>query len=328
MALRFTPNPSAYPGPQLVVSGDRAASLNFWSNPQTWPLDPRGYVFLARAVATIGHAMFGEEWTGKEPGTEAIRPLPALERSSTADRLQAHVALSRRDPKYVRWRAAEAQGQSTTTSKVVHSPSSKAPTTVSSHYSAYGWTSEWWSAARTAIQGEQEAQRSILERLAHVQREIVIRCESEELKSAIRPRVGGEMNPIPRNWWNTENWAYRFALCQLDPTDPFGSDVSGERHYWVFVTEESLKQFVAKQRHGTKAEDYDAFHLSPYLKMMLAANKRLAISPDNQPKKEVVLAELRACWKGPVELSDRLLHAAATMLREPESQLGKASKRR
>jgi len=33
---------------------------------ETWPHDPAGYVFLARAVDEIGKAMFGVHWTGKE----------------------------------------------------------------------------------------------------------------------------------------------------------------------------------------------------------------------------------------------------------------------
>jgi hypothetical protein len=41
-------------------------NLGFWSKPETWPHDPDGYVFLARAVDEIGKAMFGHHWTGKE----------------------------------------------------------------------------------------------------------------------------------------------------------------------------------------------------------------------------------------------------------------------
>jgi hypothetical protein len=326
MALQFTPNLHAYSGARLVVSGDRAASLNFWAKPQNWPHDPLGYVFLARAVANIGRAVFGDEWTGRESSTEGVRGLPPLRRSSTSDRLHAHEILAQRDPEYLRWRAAEAHSHNATTSMAEVSLSSSTTKQLPPYYTAEGWTSEWWSAARTRMQREEDAQRPIFERLARVQREIVIRCESGELSSAIRPRPGGEMKPVPRNWWNTENWLYRFAFCQLHPTDPFGTDVSGERHCWIYLTEESLTKFVATQSHGTKAEEFDAIHLSPYLKMMLVVNKRLGISPDNQPKKEVVLAELRACWKVPVRLSDRLLNAAATMLREPEAQSGKAAK--
>ena len=41
--------------------------LNFWQNSLGWAYDPDGYVFLGRAVAKVGGAMFPNTWTGYEP---------------------------------------------------------------------------------------------------------------------------------------------------------------------------------------------------------------------------------------------------------------------
>jgi hypothetical protein len=40
---------------------------NFWRNPDKWPRDDPGHVFLARAVHEIGKHLFDGKWTGQEP---------------------------------------------------------------------------------------------------------------------------------------------------------------------------------------------------------------------------------------------------------------------
>jgi hypothetical protein len=58
---------------------------------------------------------------------------------------------------------------------------------------------------------------------------------------------------------------------------------------------------------------------------MLAVTKSMQITPQNQPKKELVVDEIKKTWSGP--LSDKLVKAMATLIREPESQLGRAKKK-
>ena len=61
---------------------------------------------------------------------------------------------------------------------------------------------------------------------------------------------------------------------------------------------------------------------------MLAIAKDMNIAPDRQPKKEQLIATLESKWTGPDKLSKNLLSAMATLLREPDSQLGSASRNR
>ncbi len=42
-------------------------STQFWSDEESWPFDPAGWVFLARAYVQIGQAKFEDSWTGNEP---------------------------------------------------------------------------------------------------------------------------------------------------------------------------------------------------------------------------------------------------------------------
>jgi hypothetical protein len=45
--------------PRLQASEDEYA---FWDQPEKWPHDPPGYLFLARACHEVGRAMFGAQW--------------------------------------------------------------------------------------------------------------------------------------------------------------------------------------------------------------------------------------------------------------------------
>jgi hypothetical protein len=310
--------------------------LHFWAEPYRWPQDPAGYVFLARAVEAIGRARFGEEWAGKEVTTQFVQPLPSRETASASDRVHAHQILMRHHPEYVRMRELEAaelrarDGKSGSTASLPPSLNRLAPPLVAeipSYVRAKGWSAEWWSAAQAAVRREQEAQLPLVQRLGTVQHEIVRGCESGELVSAIRAKAGGKMEIVPRRWWNTESWRNRFVMCQLKPSEPFGLGCTGEKYCWIFLASESLDKYLNGQPFAPVAANIDV-HLSPYMKTMLAVAKRLNITAENQPKLEVVKAELRRCWTGSEPLSDRLLTAAATLLREPESQLGRAKKRR
>lgn len=43
-----------------------SAVSTMWTSPQRWPADPPGYQFLARALMSLGRAMFSDVWTGTE----------------------------------------------------------------------------------------------------------------------------------------------------------------------------------------------------------------------------------------------------------------------
>jgi hypothetical protein len=141
----------------------------------------------------------------------------------------------------------------------------------------------------------------------------------------VRPTGGGVMRAAPREWWNTEGWHTRFTMCQLNPDKPFGLGSTGDNYCWIFLTRESLDKYLRSQPFAPVPEGI-GMHFSPYLRVMLAVANKLKISPDNQPKKSEIVAELSSAWTGPGPLSKNLLNSAATLLREPESQLGRARK--
>ena len=133
------------------------------------------------------------------------------------------------------------------------------------------------------------------------------------------------MRVVPKVAWNTDRWRYRFVLCQMNPSAPYERVFTSSEHCWIFVTGESLGKFLLTKPFAEIASK-DLPHLSPYLRTMLEVARKLAISPSNQPKKEEVIAAIEATWTG-TALSNNLVKVMATILREPESQLGRARKK-
>lgn len=227
--------------------------VEFWCREQLWPRDTEDHIFLARAVHTIGRAMFNDAWTGSEPADH--------------EQLQGKT------------RNADLLKQATP-------------------------------------------------QFTKVKNEIRDRVASGTLIWVWRPVDGGKMSPpLAADLWNTEKIEARFMMCQMNPDEPFSSGFAGDGFGWIYLTRESLEAFLLSQPFALLPPQFD-LPLSPYMRLMIALILRLKISPENQPKIAELEAHLRSSWTGSIRLSDNLVHAMATLMREPESQLGKAAPRR
>lgn len=160
-----------------------------------------------------------------------------------------------------------------------------------------------------------------LRRLRSVYVTVVEACQSGVLVTAARARAGGRMTQLSRTVWNTDRWLSRFDTCEIDVEAPFEHPWKGEGS-WIFVTEKSLDKFLFSLPHHQPTEN-NLPHLSPYLRTMITVAAKVEISPDNQPKKESLVADICAAWKGPGALTNHLAQAMATLLREPASQSGR-----
>ena len=276
-----------------------------WAAKATWPRDPAGYVFLGRAVHEVGRALFADAWTGDEPMTPFIQPLPewpAL--APLSGRARAHSLLSQVSP-------------FTGGTQAARTPNA-----------LLEFTPEEWAVARALVDQQVSATTAPLYRFWSVQRDIVDACEVGDLVVALRPKEGGQMWIAPTIWWNTDRWTERFHCCQLNPKDPFSTGPGGEDYWWIFVSRSSLDEYVqaravpSPETPGAPAE----IHLSPYLRMMHHAVERLGVTPERQPKKAQVEAVLAELWPATIPPSRTLLQAMATLIREPDSQAGRARK--
>jgi hypothetical protein len=146
------------------------------------------------------------------------------------------------------------------------------------------------------------------------------------LVGAVRPKEGGEMTDLPAKMWNAENLEHRFHRCQMSLKHPFSTLTKSKSDtHWIFLNRESLDKYLVEQPHGPISTQPPE-HISPYLRVMLSVTERMGITPDNQPNKDSVIAEIKKTWAG-APLSKKLTEVMATLIREPESQRGSAKKK-
>jgi hypothetical protein len=149
-----------------------------------------------------------------------------------------------------------------------------------------------------------------------VARTIIHQCESNELVAAARAKHGGQMIPLKWHDFNVDDPRPLLFRCEIQ--------VQNSPH-WIFIMRDSLDKFLTKQSHSgpplTKTK-----YLSPYLKLMISVTDTMRITPDNQPKKGSVEAEIQKGWAGSPPLSENLRGMMATLIREPSSQRGRAKK--
>jgi hypothetical protein len=260
----------------------------FWLKSSEWPKDASTDVFLARAFDRVGKAMFGSEWEGTEVYTEVSPPIPTLI-----------------PPKSENYKYFES---------IVRAILKRHVGTL---------TPENWEEARRLHQQKHADANTRVQRRNTVYDAIVAGCQTGFLQTSYRPVAGGAFESIPTVWWNTERTAQRFSYCQINPNDPYAVGVAGDQFCWIFVTAESLAQFLVQSPHSEVASKFDG-HLSPYMRVMVSVAAKMQITPENQPKKAAVEAELKTAWTLSKPLSANKIDVMATLLREPESELGRA----
>jgi hypothetical protein len=190
------------------------------SEPDWWPRDPHGYVFLARALEKIGAAM-DDKWTGTEATADYVQPLPA-DRTSLWDRQRADMLLHK------------------------HRPDLGRPDFVIGA-AAHEFTDEHWRIARELAQRLHTEGLPRFERLQAAQAEINRQSTTNQLVLRIRPISGGPWKEFQKDWWNMDKPEQRFRQCRIDPDYPFSDRPSWRENndHWIFATQDSLDRILA-----------------------------------------------------------------------------------
>ena len=151
-----------------------------------------------------------------------------------------------------------------------------------------------WTGEETVAKSELDSDPGPVARRSVVLMEMIGRLQTGDFKSGIRALKGGEIVSIDPTWWNTEpaRARLRFIGCQLDQDAPFDGAVVSKRNSWIYVSKRTLTNFADKQPFRPRINQQFEGHLSPYMNLMLAVAKEMSIKPDNQPKKEEVIAKL------------------------------------
>ena len=183
--------------------------------PDWWPREPAGYVFLARAVEQIGDVLH-KDWTGAE--VIAIEPLPRSRKEASqtnlfdAEKLLQH-----------------------------HRPDLKRPAVIGSNE----FSQKHWKIAYDLAQ----SLRPALDRLHDTQLEIVRKNEAGELDLKTRSINGGPWRDFQTEWWGFESWRSYFDRCRIDPEYPNGNRPSWNREdndHWIFATLRSVEKVLKR----------------------------------------------------------------------------------
>jgi hypothetical protein len=216
--------------------------LQFWSENQSWPRDPVGYIYLARAVNQIGKATFGNEWSGADPGTKLPQLLPSKGSATVWEKIRAHDLI-------------ESQFPNRPTRKMTGPLWAR---------SAPDFSDDEWTAAQAIVADLQCKAIPSCRRFSKVRETIIRECEAGQLTAAYRAH-DGSMQEVPRQHWNGNNLENRFVICLYNPGDPFSIGFSGDRFLEIFVTSNSLKTILQRLARGesqdssaTEEQDGDA----------------------------------------------------------------------
>jgi hypothetical protein len=250
--------------------------------PDWWPRDPFGYLFLARVVEKIGAALHSG-WTGTEAETitHDRGQLPRdLKDATPFNKRQAEDLLSHYRPDLGR------------------------PSVLG------GWrkfSDKDWEIAYDLLRDQVTP---ALRRLHKTLSEIVKRNETGELELRIQSRNAGPWRDFNKDWWNTDQWRSHFVRCRIDPDYPKGDRPSWMRDdndHWIFATLQSagevLKQF---NQPGGRSAGFD------WQTIEIEAIRLMNVYGDFAPNKPK--------WNAQARLEDKLLEFCQIKWgREPSS---------
>jgi hypothetical protein len=197
----------------------------WWLHEYRWPRDTSEYVFLARAVRSIGAKLHGDKWTGREPATLSVDPVPMCCPRGYGWQFD-----------FARLLLLENKEHSVPPRVIAHGKWGPEP--------GQELTADEWRVVQPLWRAKYQAAQEAFGRFHAVRVEIAEQCSRGALVSVLRPVEGGQFSPIPDWHWNTERLAPRFAVCQLNPRDPFSLGIAGDGYGWIFLTRASLDAYL------------------------------------------------------------------------------------
>lgn len=282
--------------------------VRFWTLRYLWPEETLTHISLAEAVHALGKKLYGDQWTGSEPGTELISALPEYLSASISrsDLMRGCQILYEHDADYRK----------------------QIPIPFELPMPSNG---EWAVAVEISKKMADESLQAY-SRYFRVCETLRGLFKFDRVKTALRANQGGSEFPLNREHWNLEHGMCRFDCCQMDAENLFATRPVTENGWWIYVEKASFLLHLSGQTNIAAEEIANALMLdrriSPYLRCMVSAAMQLDLCPENQIEKEALKLMVREYWTGSEPLTDKDCDRMATLLRLPESKLGRGSPRR
>lgn len=218
-------------------------NMAFWTIKTGWPDDAYGYAFLGRAVNLVGKHLFGDAWTGEEPCAPAPYgfwkefngvPLPThplgRDGMSNADKEAAHRLLALHRPEF-----------------------NRSPVIEYGHFGPIipDFSPDEWLAAVELAKEENKTRNDARRRRNDTFNLLKEAMRDGQIAFALLPLKGGRFSEnCDHSWWNTTDVASRFYMCQMNPDDPFGIGVAGDKYMHIFVRGDQLQALVQPQTNS------------------------------------------------------------------------------
>jgi hypothetical protein len=217
-----------------------------------WPVDTENHVFLARALSEVGKALYGEDWTGDEPRTRKVSPLPS-------DPEKARHLVQREVQRYLEHHHPQ----------LAQIPVGGVPPFT------YRFSNQGWEVASIHYSQMSRETHAACERFAGAVQKILTALTDGRLKSALRPLSGGAIGEaLPESHWHTERGLQRILSCSLNGAQPFGS---GKATHWIFITHESLSDFLRELKKKGSGKNNEVKKLQRWLSEWMFEH------PDHRP---------------------------------------------
>jgi hypothetical protein len=189
---------------------------DFWQDQTAWPRDTQERVFLGQ-LNQLGRALFGEDWTGEEPGIKTFSYFKIVTDSRATNNF-----IARYLPQFGR--------------REYHGSMAPPPTGYDDHRLKFEFSKNELDELKIFLDRHNAAVPPAKARYKEVQGKIADDAVAGKLGTFFRALTGGEFNPIPSHWWNTERLEQRFASCRINPDAPFGPGGAA----WIFVSRRDL----------------------------------------------------------------------------------------
>lgn len=212
----------------------RDPRVAFWSDPSSWPIGTKDFMFAAEAILQLGRQRYGEAWSDQAPQTELITEL--------ADHLSVYTPpdeILRAD-------------------RVLETLSGE-------HRNFHGllggsWefpTQEEWQAAKHAISELAKASWTNFRPFIFVAHQLVEAARNGAVRTATRSLRGGALEEQPWHFWNGEECLFRFYTCRVPAGDPFGQARGQPDERWLFIERSSFIAYLTGNAPKT-ADDVPA----------------------------------------------------------------------
>ena len=210
--------------------------VQFWTQPDRWPIDSKSHLFAARAILELGRRRFGDNWSDTGPATALTEPLPELSVWTPMEEVRRGIEIiCRRDQGILGGFAGigcefanrEARG------------------------TCFPTDAEWKMATKHAKSDQVESWQR-LDPFLHVVQELTTACHSGNVVSGIRPLIGGEVIDKDYSFWNFEFNVLRFDTCKLDLAHPFNTHPAQPDH-WLFIERQTFAKLLAEPFNPTQA---------------------------------------------------------------------------